>query len=115
MIYHILPASVWQSQAPDQPYRGDTLATEGFIHCTGEPDWLLKVANYIYRHQPGDFVILCIAPDRVHAAIKWEKADGHEFPHIYGPLNLDAVEYMVQFPRDATGQFVLPLKLSETG
>ncbi len=107
------PAKVWQKQASDQPYRGDTLATEGFIHCTAEPDWLLKVANRFYRSQPDDFVILCIVPERVQVAIKWEKADNHEFPHIYGPLNLDAVEHVVKFPRDAAGQFVLPPELSE--
>lgn len=111
----MLPAKVWQNQASDQPYRGDTLATEGFIHCTAETAWLLKVANHYYRTQPGDFVILCIAPDCVQATVKWEKADGHEFPHIYGSLNLDAVENVVQFPRDAVGQFVLPPELSETG
>lgn len=110
----MLPAKVWQSQAPAQPYRGDTLATEGFIHCTGEPALLLQVANRFYRNQPGDFVILCIAPSAVHAQIKWEEADGHLFPHIYGPLNLDAIAHVVQFPRDATGHFMPPLALPTT-
>jgi len=114
MIYHLLPAPLWQRQAPDQPYRGDTLATEGFIHCTGEPARLVWVANRFYRTLPDDFVILCIEPSRVQAEIKWEQADGHDFPHIYGPLNLDAVIDVVKFSRDATGQFLPPPDLLTT-
>ena len=108
MIYHMAPALVWQRQAPDQAYRGDTLASEGFIHCTGEPERLVHVANRFYRTMPEDFVILCIEPSQVQAEIKWERADGHDFPHIYGPLNLDAVIRVVKFPRDVTGQFLPP-------
>jgi len=112
MIYHILAVESWQRQAPGQSYRGDTLATEGFIHCTGEAEWLLQVANRFYRTSPTNFVILCIDPERVAAEVKWEVADQHCFPHIYGPLNLDAVVDVVQFPRDATGQFLMPAELA---
>jgi uncharacterized protein (DUF952 family) len=114
MIYHMLPASVWQRQAATEPYQGDTLATEGFIHCTGEAKRLVQVANRFYRAMPDDFVILCIDPTRVHAEIKWEPVDEAHFPHIYGPLNVDAVVHVVQFLRDAGGQFVLPEALSAT-
>ena len=30
------------------------------------------------------------------------------FPHIYGPLNLDAVIYAIEFPCEADGSFQLP-------
>jgi uncharacterized protein (DUF952 family) len=48
----------------------------------------------------------------VQVPITWEAADQHIFPHIYGPLNLDAVVDVVQFPRDATGQFLMPTELA---
>lgn len=112
MIYHILSVEDWQNQMPGQPYRGDTLDTEGFIHCTGEVEWLLRVANRFYRANPENFVILCIDPERVQAPVTWEAADQHIFPHIYGPLNLDAVVDVVQFPRDMTGQFLMPTELA---
>ena len=114
MIYHMVPAPIWQQQTPDRAYRGDTLATEGFIHCTDEPERLLHVANRFYRAIPDDFVILCIEPSQVQAEIKWERADDHNFPHIYGQLNLDAVVQVIQFPRDLAGQFLLPNELCET-
>ena len=112
MIYHMLPATVWARQASDEAYAGDTLASEGFIHCTDQPARLVWVANRFYRQQAVDFLILCIEPTRVQAEIKWEQADQQIFPHIYGPLNQDAVVNVVQFPRDAAGAFLLPTALS---
>ena len=104
-IYHMLPRSTWEAQPLDQPYRGDTLASEGFIHCTGDPDLLVAVANHFYRQESGDFVVLHIDPARVTSEIRWEAADGSIFPHIYGPLNLDAVTAVTPFPRDDQGEF----------
>ncbi len=104
-IYHMTLRSVWEAQPLDRPYRGDTLASEGFIHCTGDPDLLVDVANRFYRGEAGDFVILHIDPARVKSEIKWEAADGASFPHIYGPLNMDAVIDVTPFPRDDQGEF----------
>lgn len=105
MIYHMLPAAVWQHQLPNTPYVHPSLAVEGFIHCTGEAVLLASVANRFYRDEPGDFLILCIDETKVQAPIRWEPADGHTFPHIYGPLNFDAVIDVVAFPRDDEGLF----------
>ena len=53
-------------------------------------------------------MILLIDETDLEAELKWEEADGHQFPHLYGPLNLDAVSAWVDFPRDANGAFSLP-------
>lgn len=108
IIYHMLPAPVWSEQAADQPYEGDTLATEGFIHCTGERKLLVKVANNFYRDTPDPYVILYIDPSLVESEIRWEEAGLHTFPHIYGPLNLDSVVKVIPFPRSGDGVFELP-------
>ena len=107
-IYHMVPQTEWQQQAPETPYRPASLAGEGFIHCTGEADRLVNVANMFYSQVRDDFVILCLDTDAIRAEIRWEEADGHRFPHIYGPLNLDAVSAVVPFPRDASGTFLDP-------
>ena len=62
VIYHMLPRGCWDAQPPDAPYRADTLATEGFIHCTAEPELLAGVANRFYRNDPGDWLILVVDP-----------------------------------------------------
>ncbi len=111
LIYHMLPRALWVAQPADQVYVADSLASEGFIHCTGEPEMLATVANRFYQSLPGDFVILCIATAQVEAEIKWEAADDAIFPHIYGPLNLDAIVGVESFPRDDEGAFLAPIAL----
>lgn len=106
LIYHMLPANVWQAQSPTEPYCAATLATEGFVHCTQEPERLLWVANQFYQQISGDFVILCLETVQVQAEIRWEAADGHRFPHIYGPIELAAVVDVLPFPRNPNGQFL---------
>jgi len=110
IIYHMLPAAQWQAQPPDHPYRHESLANEGFIHCTGDRGLLVQVANRFHHTMPDDFVILCIDVARVQSEIVWEEADGHTFPHLYGPLNLDAVVDVIPFPRDKQGAFQIPHK-----
>ena len=44
-----------------------------------------------------DLVMLCIDSDRVTAPVKYEDLNGEGmlFPHIYGPINTDAVTNVV--------------------
>lgn len=108
VIYHLLPAARWQAQPPGQPYAPPSLAAEGFIHCTAEPERLLAVANAFYRNDPGAHVVLCIRTDAIEAEVRWELVEGDRFPHIYGPLNLDAVVEVLPFPRAGDGTFLPP-------
>ncbi len=112
IIYHMLPVDVWKSHPADQAYVSDTLATEGFTHCTGQGEMLPVVANRFYRTVPGAFILLCIDEERVQAPVKWEAADDHLFPHIYGPLNRDAIVDVIDFPRKGDGTFLAPPSLA---
>lgn len=102
------PEGVWREQAQNESYCADTLATEGFIHCTADRSLLLQVANNFYRDRPDEYVILCIREQDITVEVKWEPVDGRLFPHIYGPLNLDAVQRVIPFPRDSERRFVPP-------
>ncbi len=110
MIYHMLPAQTWAAQPKEAEYCTESLAEEGFIHCTGEATLVHDVANHFYRDVPDNLVVLAIDEQAVVAPIKWEPADGHLFPHIYGPLNLNAVQAVHQLTRNSDGAF-LPLAL----
>ena len=104
-IFHMVTAQAWPVASAERLYRPASLATEGFIHCTGEPERLVWVANRFYRSDPSPYVVLWIDPHRVAAPIRWEEADGHRFPHIYGALNCDAVIDVRPFPRTKSGRF----------
>lgn len=112
VVYHMLTRAHWEATPPDCPLTADTLASEGFIHCTAEPERLLQVANRFYRATPGDWLILVLAPAELTAPLYWEAADGHLFPHVYGPINRQAIVDVLSFPRDGDN-FLLPWQLSE--
>jgi glutathione S-transferase len=95
VIYHIATAPDWAQARRDGEYttstRGLTLAEQGFIHAsTGEQ--VARVANLFYKGLP-DLLVLVIDTDRVGPEIRYEHVPGSDapFPHIYGPLNVDAV------------------------
>lgn len=95
-IYHIARRADWeQARAAGEYTRSSvdtTLAQEGFIHAS-QASQVARTANKFYRDVPGDLVVLVIDAGRVHAEIRYEDVPGAElpFPHIYGPLNPDAV------------------------
>lgn len=105
IILHITSQTTWEQARSAGEYRGDTLAREGFIHCS-TPEQIIAVANRFYRGRQ-DLALLVIDRARVQAPVRDENLEGGEtlFPHIYGPLNLDAVVEVVAFPPDADGGF----------
>jgi uncharacterized protein (DUF952 family) len=95
-IYHIATRADWAQAQADGAYTRSTvdktLAEEGFIHAS-QSSQVTGVANRFYRDVAGDLVVLVIDTDLVAAAVRYERVPGAElpFPHIYGPLNVDAV------------------------
>jgi uncharacterized protein (DUF952 family) len=106
LILHITARSQWQQAQQIGIYRADSLDAEGFIHCS-TPLQVVRTANAFFTGELG-LVLLCIDSDRVQPEIRYEIADGDRFPHIYGPLNLDAVTQVVDFEPNLDGKFELP-------
>ena len=106
VILHICRASDWSPAAAD--YRADSLSGEGFIHCS-TPDQVVATANAMFRGQKG-LLLLVIDPARVGPEIVYEDCyeSGQAFPHIYGPLNREAVLRELPFPPGVDGTFTLP-------
>jgi len=111
------PAGLWRGKTG--VYHADSLSTQGFIHCS-KPSQIVDVANTFYRGQSG-LVLLVIDPARLEVECKWEPPAepeptharvGDLFPHIYGPLNLDAVMEVIPFEPAADGTFSLPPELN---
>lgn len=109
-LFHITSRAEWDRAQAAGEYRPASLATEGFIHLSGDRQWL-AVANRFYRGQP-DLVLLSIGRDRLTAPLRYDHVDGQAFPHLYGPLNLDAVVEACALPVDATGAIGVPPELA---
>lgn len=105
-ILHITTQAEWQAALEAGSYAPASLEAEGFIHCS-RPEQVARVANVFYAGQP-DLLLLHIDPERLAAELRWEAADGDEFPHIYGRLNLEAVTGVEDFLPDEAGEFHFP-------
>jgi uncharacterized protein (DUF952 family) len=109
MILHFCPRAVWEAAGPD--YAADTLATQGFIHCS-TADHLTTPANALARGRT-DLVVLEVDESRLTSPVRWEPGDpadeaGTIFPHVYGPIAVDAVVAVHAFPPGPDGFFSLP-------
>ena len=107
-IFHITTAAAWEQAKRDGAYAADSLATEGFIHCS-ERRQVLWVANIRFKGRT-DLVLLHVDSTRLTAPVTYENLEGgaDPFPHVYGPLNLDAVIEVVAFQPEADGTFAPP-------
>jgi len=107
MIYHIVSKSDWAAVGESAVYRGDTLDTEGFIHCSTLGQ-VLDTANFLFKGRV-DLLLLQIDPEKLSAPLKSEDGgDGRLFPHIYGQMEVSAVVRIVDFPPGENGMFELP-------
>ena len=101
MLFHIASAADWAKR--EQTYTPSSFDSDGFIHCSTRSQ-LEAVASRLFRGR-ANLLLLTIDPIRVQAQVRYENLEGGDlqFPHIYGPLNTDAVTA------------VRPLRVSEDG
>ncbi len=109
-IFHIAAASAWDESA--ESYAPDTLDSEGFIHCS-DPRQVMTVLGERVRGA-NRLLLLEIDPGRVAPEIRYENLEGGQesFPHIYGPLNREAVLAAHPLVAGPSGDFSTPDALS---
>jgi len=112
ILYHIASQADWARARAEGEYSADSLETQGFIHCSTRAQ-VLDVANALFRGR-SDLVLLLIDERRLRAPVRYENLEGGArlFPHLYGPLNLDAVVRALPFQPDSEGGFRLPEEAS---
>ncbi len=112
VIVHMAARADWERAQAEGAYRVESLLTAGFIHFS-TPAQVARVANAIYAGR-ADLVLLVVDPSRLTATLKYEPPTGtytpgeELFPHLYGPLNLDAVVRVMPYLPDANGTFAPP-------
>ena len=108
MIFHITTEAQWVAARKRGAYEADSLATDGFIHCSDEHQ-VARVGNAGFRGRTG-LVVLHIDEQRVNADVRYENLEGGEetFPHLYGPLPVDAVIAVSPFIAGPNGDFTFP-------
>jgi uncharacterized protein (DUF952 family) len=91
VILHIATPEAWVDAIATGAYTADSLATEGFIHCSEER----QLAWVVQKHFPGrtGLLLLRIDPARLEAELRYENLEGGSelFPHVYGPIPVSAI------------------------
>lgn len=109
-IYHIVTQMDWASQQKAPTFTAPSLESEGFIHAS-RSDQIVATADRIFAGRT-DLLILVIDTTRLIPEIRVEDSYGHgTYPHIYGPVNRDAITDIVSFPPSPDGTFSLPPKI----
>lgn len=115
MIYHLTFRKNWRYALATGPYKAKSLEKEGFIHCS-TAEQLVPVAMDFFPSRR-KLTILAIDETKLTSTVKWEKPKGGPppgvpanatFPHVYGPLNFDAVIKTLDMERNADDVFVPP-------
>lgn len=108
-VFHIVPRSEFAVALESGAYEADSLQREGFIHCSTRAQ-VLRTAARFFGGRPG-LVLLCIEVERLGSQLRYEAADGELFPHCYGPIPLDVIPAVIDFPCRPDGSFELPEEL----
>ncbi|PJZ41384.1 hypothetical protein CH370_11340 [Leptospira kmetyi] len=112
IIYNIASKKDYEEALKKGFYITDSLSSEGFIHSS-KKNQVEDTANRIFAARK-DLVLLFVNTDRLKSPLKFEasssskfsKEDGKNiFPHIYGPLNVDAIEKVLEISPDENGRF----------
>ena len=110
MILHIAVRAEWDRAVSNATaYVPDRYGSDGFVHCSS-PAQVLGPAHRLFRGRT-DLVLLVIDPARLGARVIEEPGDpgsAETFPHVYGPIELDAVTRVIDFPPGPDGRFTVP-------
>jgi glutathione S-transferase len=96
IVYHLALPETWRLSYAAGRYTASTrdldLADVGFIHCA-QAEQVDGVYDRFYSDLGGPLVILAIDTDLLTSPWQFDEVAGEplSFPHIYGPLNVDAV------------------------
>jgi uncharacterized protein (DUF952 family) len=91
IIYHVTTTADWNEAKAKGFYEHPSLKAEGFIHCSQDH----QVAGVLERYFAGqtNLIKLVIDTDKLTSkfVFDWSPSTQDTFPHIYGPVNIDAV------------------------
>lgn len=104
LIYKIVSAAEWRAAEATGVFPGAAIdLTDGYIHFSTATQVEETAAKHFARQ--ADLLLVAIAVEKLGDALKWEASRGGAlFPHLYGPLLLDAVTHVAPLPLRADGR-----------
>jgi uncharacterized protein (DUF952 family) len=103
-ITHLVERDEWERTRQAGVYAPASLELEGFVHCS-TPWQVVRTANRLFPVRD-DLLFLVIDPSKLDAQVVFENCErGIEpFPHVYGAIDVVAVEHEFELAWDAAEQ-----------
>jgi uncharacterized protein (DUF952 family) len=105
VLFHLATRQDWERAGGAQAYTTPSLDGHGFIGCaTAQQHAAVANARFTGRT---DLVLLLIDAGRLSPEVRFERAGtgGEAYPHVYGPVNVDAVFEATPYRPGADGRF----------
>ena len=95
IIFHVTTKSEWDKAQQNGFYESPSLKEEGLIHCSEENQVPGVISRY-FKDQK-NLVKLVVDTGKLTSQLvyEWSPSIAETFPHVYGPINLDAVKEVV--------------------
>lgn len=108
IVYKVMSAAEFAQMQRDRVFRGSPAdVADGFIHLS----CATQLAGTLDRHFSGVDGLVLVAVDlsRLEDSVRWEPSRGGQlFPHIHGPLPIEAVVSAGALERATDGAIKLP-------
>ena len=108
LIYKICSEALWREAERVGVFAGAAIdLDDGYIHFSTAAQARETAARHFAGQ--GDLVLVAIAAEALGDSLRWEPSRGGDlFPHLYGPLRLDAVRWVRPLPPGPDGRHVFP-------
>jgi uncharacterized protein (DUF952 family) len=94
LIYHVATAADWEHARRSGSYTtstlGRSLEDEGFLHAA-HGHQVAGVLERYYAGVPEPLVLLTVDTELLDVPWREDRVAEEDFPHVYGPLAVDAV------------------------
>ena len=105
IAYHLVPEPWFTAQPGDRSYLPESFDREGFVHLTHGIEPVIAAGNRYYRSDPRPYLVLTVDLASVTAEVRYEDPV-RQFPHVYGPIDREAILTVQRVVRDGDGTFL---------
>jgi uncharacterized protein (DUF952 family) len=102
-IYKIAPPDLWRDAQAKGAFLGAPVdLAEGFIHFSTAAQLRETAAKHFAGQE--DLLLVAVDPVKLGGLLRYEVSRGGAlFPHLYGPLPMEAVVWVKPLPLGASG------------
>ncbi len=105
LLFHLTTKENWNQYKQSGNYEPESLEDQGFIHCSSG-NQVENTANRIFSGED-QILLLVIDASMIREDVKYEEDEevGEKFPHIYGPISVNAIIDKIEIQAEDDGQF----------